>query len=42
MTAVAVENAHRLAPVRHPVSLTRVTQVELRKMFNTRSWPPAA
>lgn len=37
MTAIAVENAHRLAPVRHPVPLTRVTQVELRKMFNTRS-----
>jgi len=37
MTAIAVENAHRLAPVRHRVPLTRVTQVELRKMFNTRS-----
>ncbi len=37
MTAIASENAHRLAPVRYPVPLTRVTQVELRKMFNTRS-----
>jgi len=37
MTAIAVENAHQLAPVRHRVPLTRVTQVELRKMFNTRS-----
>lgn len=37
MTAIAVENAHRPPPVRHRVPLTRVTQVELRKMFNTRS-----
>ena len=37
MTAIAVENAHREAPIRHRVPLTRVTQVELRKMFDTRS-----
>lgn len=37
MTAIAVEKAHRPTPVRHRVRLTRVTQVELRKMFNTRS-----
>jgi ABC-2 type transport system permease protein len=37
MTAIAADNAHRLAPGRHQVPLTRVTQVELRKMFNTRS-----
>ncbi|MCW2762553.1 MAG: transporter permease [Marmoricola sp.] len=37
MTAIATNRAHRLAPVRHRVPLTRVTQVELRKMFNTRS-----
>jgi ABC-2 type transport system permease protein len=37
MTATAVENAHQAPPTRHRVPLTRVTQVELRKMFNTRS-----
>ena len=37
MTASAAETLHRAAPVRHRVPLTRVTQVELRKMFNTRS-----
>ena len=37
MTAIAVEIAHRAAPIRRRVSLTRVTQVELRKMFDTRS-----
>jgi ABC-2 type transport system permease protein len=37
MTAIAAENLHRQARVRHRVPLTRVTQVELRKMFNTRS-----
>ena len=37
MTAIAVENAHRPPPVRRRAPLTRVTQVELRKMFNTRS-----
>jgi ABC-2 type transport system permease protein len=37
MTAIAVEDAHRPPPVRHRVPLMRVTQVELRKMFNTRS-----
>ena len=37
MTAIAAESLHRPVPVRHRVPLTRVTQVELRKMFNTRS-----
>ena len=37
MTALAVENVHRALPTRHRVPLTRVTQVELRKMFDTRS-----
>jgi ABC-2 type transport system permease protein len=37
MTAIAAENLHRQAGVSHRVPLTRVTQVELRKMFNTRS-----
>ena len=37
MTAIAVENVHRALPTRHRVPLTRVTQVELRKMFDTRS-----
>jgi ABC-2 type transport system permease protein len=37
MTAIAVQNLHRPAQVSHRVPLTRVTQVELRKMFNTRS-----
>ncbi len=37
MTAIAAENVHRRAPVSHRVPLTRVTQVELRKMFDTRS-----
>jgi len=37
MTAIAVEHVHRALPTRHRVPLTRVTQVELRKMFDTRS-----
>ena len=37
MTAIAVENAHRAPPIRQRVPLTRVIQVELRKMFDTRS-----
>jgi ABC-2 type transport system permease protein len=37
MSATAVENAHRAPQTRDRVPLTRVTQVELRKMFNTRS-----
>ena len=37
MTAVAAVNIHRQAPASHRVPLTRVTRVELRKMFNTRS-----
>jgi hypothetical protein len=37
MTAIATENPHRQVPVSHRVPLKRVTQVELRKMFNTRS-----
>ena len=37
MTAIAAENLRRRVPVGHRVPLTRVTQVELRKMFNTRS-----
>ena len=37
MTAIAAETLHRQGPVSHRVPLTRVTQVELRKMFNTRS-----
>ena len=37
MTAIAVENVHPALPTRHRVPLTRVTQVELRKMFDTRS-----
>ncbi len=37
MTAVAAGNIPREGTVRHQVPLTRVTQVELRKMFNTRS-----
>ena len=37
MTAIAAANVHRQVPVSHRVPLKRVTQVELRKMFNTRS-----
>jgi ABC-2 type transport system permease protein len=37
MTAIAAEDVHRRAPVSHRVPLARVTQVELRKVFNTRS-----
>lgn len=37
MTAIAAEDVHRQAPVSRRVPLTRVTLVELRKMFNTRS-----
>lgn len=37
MTALPAEHIHRLTPVRYRVPLTRVTQVELRKMLNTRS-----
>lgn len=37
MTATAATNNHPQFLVSHPVPLTRVTQVELRKMFNTRS-----
>jgi len=37
MTAIAAESARRRVPVSHRVPLKRVTQVELRKMFNTRS-----
>jgi hypothetical protein len=37
MTAIAAENIHRQVPVSYRVPLKRVTQVELRKMFNTRS-----
>jgi ABC-2 type transport system permease protein len=37
MTAIAAANLHSPVPVSHRVPLKRVTQVELRKMFNTRS-----
>lgn len=37
MTTIAAQNIHRQAPVSHRVPLARVTLVELRKMFNTRS-----
>ena len=37
MTASAADDVLRCAPVSHRVPLSRVTQVELRKMFNTRS-----
>jgi ABC-type transport system involved in multi-copper enzyme maturation permease subunit len=37
MTAIASANLQRPVPVSHRVPLKRVTQVELRKMFNTRS-----
>lgn len=37
MSATTASNSQRLHPVRRRVPLTRVTKVELRKMFNTRS-----
>ena len=37
MTAFQAENGHRPAPASRRVPLSRVTQVELRKMFNTRA-----
>jgi ABC-2 type transport system permease protein len=37
MTTIAPNNVRAPAPVIHRVPLTRVTQVELRKMFDTRS-----
>lgn len=37
MTAIAVQTLRRQVPVSHRVPLARVTQVELRKMFDTRS-----
>ena len=37
MTASAAEAFGQRIPVRHGLTLARVTQVELRKMFNTRS-----
>jgi ABC-2 type transport system permease protein len=37
MTTIAPNNVRTRAPVIHRVPLTRVTQVELRKMFDTRS-----
>jgi hypothetical protein len=37
MTAIATENIHQQVPVSRRVPLRRVTLVELRKMFNTRS-----
>ncbi|MCW2834628.1 MAG: transporter permease [Nocardioides sp.] len=37
MSAVTASSPQRLYPVRRRVPLTRVTKVELRKMFNTRS-----
>ena len=37
MSATATETIRRAIPVRHRLSLIGVTQVELRKMFNTRS-----
>lgn len=37
MSATAPETIRRAIPVRHRLSLIGVTQVELRKMFNTRS-----
>jgi ABC-2 type transport system permease protein len=37
MTTIAAQSLHPQATVSHRVPLTRVTQFELRKMFNTRS-----
>ena len=37
MSAIEAENMHRQIPVSRRVPLKRVTQVEFRKMFNTRS-----
>ena len=37
MTAIAPDDVRAAAPVRHRVPLSRITQVELRKMFDTRS-----
>lgn len=37
MTVIAAANAHRRVLVNHSVPLARVTKVELRKMFDTRS-----
>jgi hypothetical protein len=37
MTAIAAQNVHRPARTSHRMPLARVTRVELRKMFNTRS-----
>jgi ABC-2 type transport system permease protein len=37
MSATATETIRRTTPARHRQSLVRLTQVELRKMFNTRS-----
>jgi len=37
MSAIAAESVHRRVPVKHRMPLARVTRVELRKMFNTRS-----